>query len=142
MASADHARIARITAVPVNLQRAGAAESYTRSDPLQRTALVLELRDGTDDQVRHAGRVDARLRRYVVSGIPGLYGIQSQRNDAHVRDVRKRRREYDAPPHCGSGRGRWWWQGRGRRQSDDARVVPAVAAVPGSRRVDAQHLQL
>ena len=54
---------------PVHVQRAGAAEPDARSDSLRRAAVVLELRDDPDDQVRHARRVDSRVRRYVVAGL-------------------------------------------------------------------------
>ena len=46
--------------------------------------------------LRHAGRVDARLRRHVVARLSGLHGVEPQRHAAHVRDVRQRRREHDA----------------------------------------------
>jgi hypothetical protein len=35
--------------------------------------------------MRHAGRVDARLRRHVVAGISRLHVVESQRHDPHVR---------------------------------------------------------
>ena len=55
-----------------------------------------EFRDGADDQVRHARRVDARVRRYVVARISRFHVVESQRHDAHVRNLRQRRREHHA----------------------------------------------
>ena len=95
LAPADHARHARVHAVHVRLQRPGAAEPVARPDPLRRAPVVRELGDGADDQVRHARRVDARLHGHVVAGLPGLHGVQPQRHDADVRDLRQRRREDD-----------------------------------------------
>ena len=94
-ASADHARPARIGAVPLHLLRAGAAEPQSRSDPLRRAAVVCQLRDDAADQVRHARRVDARLRRHVVAGLPGVHVVEPQRHAPDVRDVRQRRRDDD-----------------------------------------------
>ena len=79
-------------------------EPDARSHPLWRAALVLQFRNGADDQVRHARRLDAWLRRYVVARLSGLHVVESQRHAAHVRNVRQRRREHHAPPHHQSGR--------------------------------------
>ena len=104
MAPADHARPARIAAAALHLQRTIAAEPDARPDPLRRDAVVLEFRNDQDDQLRHARRVDARVRRYVVARLSGLHEFQSQRHAAHVRDVRQRRRQHDAAQHAGGGR--------------------------------------
>ena len=95
VASAGDARPARVGAVPLHVQRPGATEPDPRSDPLRRAADVRQLRDDAADQVRHARRVDARLRRHVVAGLPGLHVVEPQRPDPDVRDVRQRRRDDD-----------------------------------------------
>ena len=46
--------------------------------------VVFEFRNGADDQVRNAGRVDPRLRGHVVARISGFHVVESQRHDAHV----------------------------------------------------------
>ena len=45
-------------------------------------------------EVRHARRLDARVRGHVVARLSRLHVVQPQRHDAHVRDLRQRR----APP--------------------------------------------
>ena len=60
LASAHHARPARVRLVPLHLQRPGPAEHPLRSHPLGRAPLVLQLRDGAAHQVRHARRLDPR----------------------------------------------------------------------------------
>ena len=95
VAPADHARPARVGAVPLHLQRPGAAEPDARSDPLRRAADVRELRDDPADEVRHARRLDPRLRGHVVAGLPGLHVVEPQRHGPDVRDVRQRRRHDD-----------------------------------------------
>ncbi len=95
VASAGDARPARVGAVPLHVLRTGAAEPDSRSDPVRRAADVRQLRDGAADQVRHARRVDARLRRHVVAGLPRVHVLESQRPDPDVRDVRQRRRDDD-----------------------------------------------
>ena len=67
----------------------------SRSDPLRRAADDGELRDGADDQVRHAGRVDARLRRHVVARLSRVHVLEPQRHDPDVRDSGHQRREHD-----------------------------------------------
>ena len=65
-----------------------------RSDPVRRAADDGELRDGADGQIRHARRLDARLRRHVVAGLSGVHVVESQRHDPHVRDPGHQRREH------------------------------------------------
>ena len=84
MASADHARSARVGAVDVHLQRAIAAEPHARPDPLRRNAALRRFRNDQDDRLRHARRVDSRLRGYVVARLSRLHELQSQRHAAHV----------------------------------------------------------
>ena len=107
VASADHARPARVGAVPLHLQRPGAAEPDARSDPLRRAADVRELRDDAVDEVRHARRVDARLRRHVVARLSRVHVVESQRPRAHVRDVRQRRRDDDEADDYRASWRRW-----------------------------------
>ena len=90
--------------------------------------MVRELRDVADDEVRHARRLDARLRGHVVAGISGLHVVESQRHDPHVRDrsataARTTMKRTDRSAGAGGGEG-----GAERRRSDDARMVPAAAA--------------
>ena len=137
VAPAHHARPARVDPVPLRLQRAGAAEPRLRPDPVRRAALVLELRDGADDQVRHAGRVDPRVHGRLVAGLPRRHVLQPQRHDADVRDVRQRRRHHDGARPVGRRPGR-----RRRGRPDLARVVPAAAALQEGRLVHAQQHEL
>ena len=67
-------------------------------DALRRDAVVRQLRDGAVDEVRHARRVDARLRGHVVAGVPRVHVVEPQRARPHVRDVRQRRRDDDEAP--------------------------------------------
>ena len=110
----------------------GAAEPESRSDRVRRAADVCQLRDDAAHQVRHARRVDARLRGHVVARLPRLHVVEPQRPGPDVRDVRQRRRDDD------EAQGR---AARGRRP-DQPRVVSAAAAVQGSHVVDAQQHQL
>ncbi len=101
-----------------------------------------EFRNDQDDRLRHAGRVDARVRGYVVAGLSGVHVVEPQRHAAHVRDVRQRRRQYheahaDAAEAAG-GRG---GGGRGGAMTD-ARMVPAAAAAARGGVVHAQQHQL
>jgi hypothetical protein len=132
VASAHHARAPRVGALPLHLQRSGAAKSHPRSHPLRRVPLVRQLRDGPNGQVRNAGRLDPRLRGHVVPGLLGLHVLQPQRHAAHARDLRKRRRHHHEAQGGSGG------ASAGLSRSDDARVVPALAALQGSRVVDAQ----
>ncbi len=75
------------------------AEHPLRPHPLGRAPLVLQLRDGAAHQVRHARRMDSRLRRRLVSRLRGYHVREPQRHDAHVRDHGKRRRHHHAPLH-------------------------------------------
>ena len=154
VAPADHARPASGADAALHLQRPGAAEPESRSDPLRRAAGDGELRDVADGEVRHARRLDARLRRHVVARLSRVHVVEPQRHDPDVRDPGIQRREHaeDAARQSerhrrerrrrpGAGR---WRQRRGRpgadaaaaaarpRQPGHARLVPAVA---GDRRV-------
>ena len=119
-------------AADVHLQRQRAAESEPRSDPLVRAAVLLELRSRADDQVGHAGRLDAQLHGRLVAGLPRLDGLQPQRHDADVRDAvgqrghRPRRR-----PAARQRRTR-----RGRRRTPAA---GGAAATAGARPLAARH---
>ena len=86
-ASADHARPARGAAAPLHLQRRSAAEPESRSDSLRRAAVLLELRAGADDEVRHARRLHARVHGRLVARLSRLGRLQPQRHDADVRDA-------------------------------------------------------
>ena len=131
LAPADHARPARVGAVPLHLQWSGAPEPDARPDRLRRAAVVRELRDGAADQVRHAGRLDPRLRRHVVARVSGVHGVEPQRADPLLRDVRQRRRDDDdaAPQDRGQ---------HARAGADQPRVVSALAPVRRGRVVDAE----
>ena len=64
--------------VPFLYTFSGQAPQNPSLDPILygELPLVRKLRDGADDQVRHARRVDARLRRYVVARIPGFHVVE------------------------------------------------------------------
>ena len=62
-------------AISLHIQRAGAAKFHARSDPLRRNAMVREFRGGAIGQVRHARRLDPRLRRHVVARLRGLHVV-------------------------------------------------------------------
>ncbi len=131
-ASAGDARPARVGAVPLHLLWTGAAESQSRPDRLRRAADVCQLRDGAAHQVRHARRVDPRLRRHVVARLPGLHGVEPQRSGSHVRDLRQwRRHDHEAARRPARG-----------RRADEPRVVPPAAALPRRAVVAAQQHQL
>ena len=137
VASADHARPARVAAAALHLQRPGAAEPDSRSDPLRRAAVVRELRDDADDRVRHARRLDARLRRHVVARLSRLHVVEPQRHAPDVRDFGNGGANTDARAterrRGSGGRRRRTLAGGTRRGGggaaiDRARMVPAVAA--------------
>ena len=138
VAPADHARPARVGAVPLHLQRPGAAEPLARSHPLRRAAPLLELRDEPGREVRHAGDLDPRLRGHVVARLPGLHVLEPQRHGADVRDLRQRRGHHHEA-QGGASRGR----GRSRtHERHQARVVPALASLQGGRVVAAEQHEL
>ena len=60
----------------------GQAPQNPTLDPIlyARAAVVLEFRDDQDDRLRHAGRVDARVRRHVVAGLSRLHVVEPQRH--------------------------------------------------------------
>ena len=102
----------------------------SRSDPLRRAAVVLELRAVADDEVGHAGRLHACVHGRLVAGLPRIGRLQSQRHDADVRDAvgsrgrarrgaaaarwRARRQRAATPRAAGAGRG----EARGRRHGE------------------------
>src|SRR5262245_13933973 len=116
----------------IHLQRTGSAAIHARPDSLWRAAVVFELRNVADDQVRNARRLDARIRGYVVARLSGVYVIEPQRDDSNVRNLRQRRRQYDEAQGRSAGRF------GGRRGPDEPRMVSALAALQRSRMVDAQ----
>ena len=76
----------------------------SRSDPVRRAAVVLELRAGADDEVGHARRLHARVHGRLVARLSRLRGLQPQRHDADVRDAgRQRRRPAAAGRRAGRG---------------------------------------
>ncbi len=118
-----------------------------------------ELRDGTVCEVRHARRLDARVRGHVVAGVSRVHVVESQRHDPDVRDSGIQRGEHaeDAPgesQRCSGGhrtsrrrsrRGRSGRPGCGRgraRQSECSRMVPALARDGRIRLVAAQQHEL
>ncbi len=106
----------------------GQAPQNPTLDPILYAELpwFVEFRNDQDDWLRHAGRVDARVRGYVVAGVSGLHVVEPQRHAAHVRDVRQRRRQHhEAHGGCaGEAAGE-----DAAADHDHARMVPAAAAV-------------
>src|SRR5690242_1350808 len=64
-------------ALSVHVQRTSATEPDTRSDSLWRAAVVRKFRNGADDQVWDAGRLDARVCRYVVARLSRIHVVES-----------------------------------------------------------------
>ena len=94
--------------------------------------MVLQFRNDEDDRLRHARRVDARVRGYVVARLSGFHELESQRHAAHVRDVRQRRREHDAA-HDRRRSGRRGAGGScGGRTGDPARPTARADVVDGA----------
>ena len=110
VASADHARPASGADAALHVQRPGAAESDARSDSLRRDADDGEFRDGAVREIRHARRVDARLRGHVVAGLSRVHVVEPQRHHPDVRDSGVQRRE-----HAAHAPRRRWRRGAGRR---------------------------
>ena len=76
----------------------GQAPQNPTLDPILYAELpvVLQFRNDQDDQLRHARRVDPRVRRHVVARLSRLHVLESQRHAADVRDLRQRRRQHHA----------------------------------------------
>ena len=121
--SADHARPARVAAAPLYLQRRRAAESESRSDPVHRAAVLLELRAAADDEVRDARRLHARVHGRLVAGLSRVGRLQPQRHDADVRDA-VRPRERSRPRRAPAARS------GGDSAGDDARRRRRAATTP------------
>ena len=83
--------------------------------------VLRQFRNDQDDQLRHARRVDARVRRHVVARLSRLHDFQPQRHAAHVRDVRQRRRQHHAAHHRRRRGG-----GGGAGSAAAARPLPAA----------------
>ena len=83
VAPADHARPARVGALPLHLQRPGAPEPFPRSHPLRRDAPVLELRD--DARWRSTGMPGVWTHAFVDMWSPGYLGFMSSNHNGMVR---------------------------------------------------------
>ena len=139
-ASADHARPARVADAALHLQRRAAAESESRSAPLRRAAVLLELGTVADDEVGHAGRLHARVHGRLVAGLSRLGRLQPQRHDEDVRDAVGPRQRAGT----GRRRPRWSWtkalrrpavgggRGGGRRRAAAAVRVARAARPPAA----------
>ncbi len=112
----------------------------TRS--FRRDAVVLQLRDGAADQVRHAGRLDPRLRGRVVAGLRRLHVLQPQRHGSDVRDLRQRRRHHRAAPRqAGPGRRGGLSPRRRRPRANGTGPSPPYQVVEWSMRNNTNYME-